>query len=405
MKDDTQIRALAATQKPALYGEDLDLGQFQEDAVKHPNIDRLAQMPDGEQSDLRSAGMEIEEQARTGSYVQKDHSVIYSACHQPGLEVLPIGQALDRYPWLEEYYWRLVAVDTDKYTARAELHREHGYFIRALPGVKAIFPVQACLYITQEGLVQDVHNIIIAEEESELHVITGCTTAQGIGSGVHVGISEFYVKSNARLSFTMVHNWAEHVEVRPRSGARVEAGGVFLSNYVCMRPVRSLQMYPTAYLEGAHSLARFHSILVGQPGSTLDVGSRIVLRAEGTRAESIARSITRGGQIMNRGHLIGEAAGSRGHLECRGLMLGSGGMIYAVPELEARIDGVDLSHEAAVGKIAEEEIEYLMARGLKEEEATAIIVRGFLNIRIMGLPPELESEINRAIEISEQAYL
>lgn len=108
---------------------------------------------------------------------------------------------------------------------------------------------------------------------------------------------------------------------------------------------------------------------------------------------------------MNRGHLIGEAAGSRGHLECRGLMLGSGGMIYAVPELEARIDGVDLSHEAAVGKIAEEEIEYLMARGLKEEEATAIIVRGFLNIRIMGLPPELESEINRAIEISEQAYL
>lgn len=83
------------------------------------------------------------------------------------------------------------------------------------------------------------------------------------------------------------------------------------------------------------------------------------------------------GRIVNRGSLIGEQAGVKGHLECQGLMLSPEGVIYAIPELEARTDGVELSHEAAVGKIAQEEIEYLMARGFTEDEATAMIVRGF----------------------------
>ena len=164
-------------------------------------------------------------------------------------------------------------------------------------------------------------------------------------------------------------------------------------------------MYPTATLLGANSMARFHSILVAQPGSHMDVGSRVILRGEKSRAEIIARSVTRGGYIMNRGHLLGEVAGAKGHLECRGLMLSPHGVIAAIPELEARVGGVELSHEAAVGKIAEEEIEYLMARGLSEEDAAATIVRGFLNVKIMGLPPVLEEEVQRAIELSEQSGL
>jgi hypothetical protein len=95
----------------------------------------------------------------------------------------------------------------------------------------------------------------------------------------------------------------------------------------------------------------------------------------------------------------------KGHLECQGLMLSPQGVIHAVPELEARVDGVALSHEAAVGKIAQEEVEYLMARGFSEEEATAMIVRGFLNVKIMGLPEELEAEVRKAIELSEHSAL
>jgi len=219
--------------------------------------------------------------------------------------------------------------------------------------------------------------------------------------GIHVGISEFFVKKNAKLSFTMIHNWAEDMEVRPRSVARVEAGGLFLNNYICMKPVRSIQMYPTTHLVGEDAVARFYSIIVGSPGSEHDIGGRIFLKKRGNRAEIVARTISNGGNIIARGHLIGEVPDIKAHLECRGLLL-NGGLIHAVPELEGHVDGVELSHEAAVGKIAQEEIAYLMSRGLSEDEATATIVRGFLSVDIPGLPPQLQAEIDRAIEESDK---
>ena len=216
-----------------------------------------------------------------------------------------------------------------------------------------------------------------------------------------MGISEFFVKKNAKLSFTMIHNWAEDMQVRPRSVARVEEGGLFLNNYICMKPVRSIQMYPTTHLVGKDAVARFYSIIVGSPGSEYDLGARIFLKEKGTRAEIVARTISNGGNIIARGHLIGEVPDIKAHLECRGLLL-NGGLIHAVPELEGHVDGVEMSHEAAVGKIAQEEIAYLMSRGLSEDEATATIVRGFLSVDIPGLPPQLQAEIDRVIEESDK---
>ena len=136
-------------------------------------------------------------------------------------------------------------------------------------------------------------------------------------------------------------------------------------------------------------------------GSYIDAGNRIILNAPETRAEIISRSITTGGTIYARGFIQGNAVPSRGHLECKGLILGKG-MIHAVPELEGREAAVALSHEAAVGKIAQEEIEYLMARGLDEEEATSTIVRGFLNVDIMGLPRKLRDALDSMIAASHE---
>jgi hypothetical protein len=216
-----------------------------------------------------------------------------------------------------------------------------------------------------------------------------------------VGISEFFVKKNAKLSFTMIHNWAEDMMVRPRSVAQVEKGGLFLNNYICMKPVRSIQMYPTTHLVGEDAVARFYTIIVGSPGSEYDVGGRIFLKKPGNRAEIVARTISNGGRIIARGALIGEVPDVKAHLECRGLIL-NGGLIHAIPELEGHVDGVEMSHEAAVGKIAQEEIAYLMSRGLSEDEATSTIVRGFLNVDIPGLPPQLKAEIDRAIDASDK---
>jgi hypothetical protein len=314
---------------------------------------------------------------------------------------MPIKQALKECDWIQDYYWKLVAVDTDKYTARAQLDLHDGYVIRALPGSHVVYPVQACLYLEKEGLSQNVHNIIIAEEGSELHIITGCATAAHLRRGLHVGVSEFYVKKNAKLSFTMIHYWAEEMMVRPRSVGRVEEGGLFLNNYICMKPVRSLQMYPTTHLVGKGAVARFYSLLVGSPGSEMDVGGRIFLKEPDSRAEIIARTISNGGNIIARGDLIGEVPGIKAHLECRGLIL-NGGSIHAIPELHGKVDGVEMSHEAAVGKIAQDEILYLMSRGLSEDEATATIVRGFLSVDIPGLPDQLRAEIDRAVAQSDQ---
>ena len=108
---------------------------------------------------------------------------------------------------------------------------------------------------------------------------------------------------------------------------------------------------------------------------------------------------------MARGYIEGNAPEVKGHLECRGLILGEKGVIHAIPELKGTLAGIDLSHEAAVGKIAEEEVEYLMARGLTRDEATATIVRGFLRVDIEGLPPMLGAELKRAVEASEKEVM
>jgi uncharacterized protein len=177
----------------------------------------------------------------------------------------------------------------------------------------------------------------------------------------------------------------------------VEEGGRYISNYILLRPVKTVQMYPTVTLNGEGAVARIQSILIAHPGCELDVGGRVILKAPHTRAEIIARTLAIGGVSIARGHLVGLVPDIKAHLECRGLILGAG-VVYAIPELEGRAAGVDMSHEAAVGKIAAEEVEYLMARGLDEEEAVSTIVRGFLNVKIEGLPTALEEEMEHAIQ-------
>jgi Fe-S cluster assembly scaffold protein SufB len=328
--------------------------------------------------------------------------VLFASSLKDGLEVMSTAEALAKYGWLEDYWWRALPVDADKYTARAELELHGGYFIRALPGARVSLPVQACLYLNREMFSQNVHNIIMAGEGSELHIVTGCTSGRRVRNGLHIGVSEFFVGRGARLTFSMIHSWAEDIAVRPRSGAIVEEGGVFLSNYICMKPVRTLQMYPAAHCAGKGAIARFNSVLLAHEGSRMDVGSRVVLSAPGCRAEVITRALSAGGDIVSRGHLVGEAPGIKAHLECRGLILKGNGSIHAIPELEGRVPDIDMSHEAAVGRIAEEEIQYLMARGLTAEEATSAIVRGFLDIDIHGLPENLKEEIKRAVSRSEE---
>lgn len=405
-REQLKAKAQAAKNKKAPLGPDIDLDEFDRNLVPHEYMadEAMCAAPALEKARLLLAGIDVTEKDRSGTYFQKDTEVVHCDYRQGDIEVMPIRKALEKYDWISDYYWKLVSVDADKYTASTELELHDGYFIRALPGSNSFYPVQTCLYLEKQGIQQNVHNIIVAEEGSELHVISGCTTASHLRRGLHVGISEFFVKKNAKLSFTMIHNWAEDMMVRPRSVIKVDEGGLFINNYVCMRPVKSLQTYPTVYLTGQNAVARLYSIIVGSPNSEYDVGGRAYLKAPGTRAEIVSRVISNGGNVIARGDLIGEVPDIKAHLECRGLLL-NGGLIHAIPELQGYVDGVEMSHEAAVGKIAQEEINYLMSRGLSSEEATATIVRGFLNVDMPELPGQLRAEIGKAVSESEKELM
>ncbi|MCD4755811.1 MAG: SufD family Fe-S cluster assembly protein [Deltaproteobacteria bacterium] len=359
-----------------------DIGEFEEEELQR----------------LKQTGIDLTGLDREGTFIQTNCSVQKCDCESPGVEMLPVTEALKKYDGLKDYWWKLVPAEKDAFTREADQELDNGYFIRALPGEKVIYPLQTCLYIRNENVAQRIHNIVVAEEGSELHIITGCSTHPHLTSGLHIGISEFYVKKGAKLTFTMIHNWGENVYVRPRTGIRVEEDGVFLSNYISLKGVKSVQTFPTATLAGPNALARFNSVIVAPEGSDIDTGAKVILKAPGSRSEIISRTISFGGRVVARGHLVGLAANIKAHLECQGLILAEHGVIHAIPELEAHVADVDMSHEAAVGRIAKEEIEYLMARGLDEEEATSTIVRGFLDVRINGLPPELNKELQEVVK-------
>lgn len=381
----------------------VDPDDYSSSAPARPYEENPVGLPDEMRRTMLQSGVMLDQPGgRSGTFVQVDHTPVHVSLIQDDVELMPTRTALETHDWLQDYWWRAVSPDTDRFTSHVDRQESNGYFIRALPGRKTMLPLQACLYLETEGLAQSVHNVVIAEEGSELHIITGCAAGPHTDTGLHLGITEFFVRKGAKLTFTMIHNWQPGIAVRPRTGVLVEEGATFISNYVIMKPVRDLQTNPLARCVGPNATVRFNSIVAGFPHSKIDIGSRVFLSAPGSRAEIISRAIVTGGEIIARGFIEGAAPDVKGHLECRGLILNDGGVIHAVPELRGTVAGIDLYHEAAVGKIAEEEVQYLMARGLTRDEAASTIVRGFLHVDIEGLPDVLNAELQSAIEASEK---
>jgi Fe-S cluster assembly scaffold protein SufB len=354
-----------------------------------------------------TAGMEADDKDRSGTFYHVDQATIYSKVNERfegKIELMDTKTALQKYSWLDEYMWKLVDRDKDEFTRRVAEDWSGGYFMRVMPGAEITFPLQSCLLITQKNLEQRVHNIIIAEENSKAHIITSCVQHSSVPKASHLGVSEIYVKKGAMLNFTMIHQWSENTLVRPRSAAEIGDGATFVSNYVCMHPVRDMQMYPAAFCTGADSAVSFNTILYGKPNSLLDIGSKAVLTGKGSKAEMISRAIAReGSKMIIRGLIEGDNADCKGHLECRGLLIDEEAFLQSIPELIAKKKGVEITHEAAVGKISEREITYLMTRKLSRDQAVSLIIRGFMDVSILGLPEALNAEIKRIVDASAEA--
>lgn len=384
---------------------DVDLSKFSEEKDDKGTVESLGELSPELQEKLKRIGLSFDQESSAGSIVVQDQSATFCKQHAGGIEVMSIKDALQKYEWVKDYLWKLIPASLDRYTGEVEKAGDiQGYFIRSLPNKVITTPVQTCLYLERDGGKQSVHNIIIAEEGSEMNIITGCTSHAGIGSGLHLGISEFYVKKDARVTFTMIHDWDEQIDVRPRTAITLEEGATFINNYVVLKPVKSIQSNPIAYLEGDHSRVLFQTIAYGKGQSFMDLGSRAMLDGQNTSAELITRAIVKDeATLVARGLVAGRGKKAKGHLECRGMIMSDGSRLDSIPELAAQNQDVEITHEAAVGKISQEEIYYLMARGLSEDEATSMIVNGFLSFDFSELPEEIAEETRKMIDLTMDA--
>ncbi len=345
--------------------------------------------------ELKEVGFD-ESMGRAASFLVEDDEV-KRIKKKEKIEIMPIEDAKDKYGKL---FFKVVDKNKDKYTRLVHEKGQTGYFIRVPSNMEIMLPIQTAFLLKSNGFKQILHNVVILEENAKLHIISGCTSMPNL-KGMHDSVTEFYLKKNSYLTYTMIHRWTKETEVYPRTGAMLDENSTFISNYIALTPAKIIESYPVAILN-KNAIARFYSILYAREKSKFDVGAIAKLNGEGAKAEIISRIISDNSNVISRGLIEGNANNSKGHMECSGLII-KNGIIHTIPELKSSVENVDLSHEAAIGKIAQEQLNYLMARGIEEEEAKSLLIRGFLDVSIKGLPPHLNKVIAKVIDLKAKA--
>lgn len=338
--------------------------------------------------------------ASCGNFMVLDNAILDQTSKIKGLQVLSLADAFVKFPHVKErLYFNLISPEKNEITKMAAQSEPIGYYVLVEEGVKIQEPLQAAFLFGAHGSTQLIHNIIELEEGAELNIVNGCTTASsGIG-GTHIGITETYLGKDSHLGYTMLHSWGDTIEVFPIGAVYVGENARYISNYVAMTSVKKIVSYPTAYVRDDAS-ARYYSIIYAREGAYFDTGSKAVLQGNNANAEIISRVVSDGGTVISRQMISGEVPGTTGHMECSGLLLNEHGVIHSIPELKGMHPDINLSHEAAVGKISAEELSYIMTRGLTEEQARSLIIRGFLDIKIEGLPEKVQLLMDDIIERS-----
>jgi len=340
------------------------------------------------------------ETKRSGSFLVADDKTTESESREEGLVVMPISFALQVYDWVKDLLFSLVDREKDEHTKEvASSKKLLGSFTYVKEGAKIEAPFQSCFFLHGQGFRQVLHNIIVLEPNSELNIITGCATGNLVSLGSHIAVTEMFVRKGAHLTYTMIHDWGSEALVYPRAAIDVEEGAIFTSNYIALTQVKEIQSNPIAYLSDRAS-AKFNSIIYGKAGSSFDMGAGCILKGKNASCEIVSRVASKNCKVILRAYIEGSGKDTRGHTECNGLILDDRSSITAIPELKANNIDTELSHEASIGKIAGEQLNYLMSRGLDEETARALLIRGFLEKGIDGLPESLKKKVDKLIEIA-----
>ncbi|MDX6210369.1 MAG: Fe-S cluster assembly protein SufB, partial [Frankiales bacterium] len=276
-----------------------------------------------------------------------------------------------------------------------------GSFIYVPPGVHVEIPLQAYFRINTENMGQFERTLIIADEGSYVHYVEGCTAPIYSSDSLHSAVVEIIVKKNARVRYTTIQNWSNNVynlvtkRAAAQQGATMEWIDGNLGSKVTMK-------YPAVWLLGEHANGEVLSVAFAGEGQHQDAGATMVHNAPNTSSTIVSKSVARGGgRTSYRGLVqINEGAhGSKSTVKCDALLVDSISRSDTYPYVDVREDDVSMGHEATVSRIGEDQLFYLMSRGMTDDEAAAMIVRGCIEPIARELPMEYAIELNRLIEL------
>ncbi|WP_196805549.1 Fe-S cluster assembly protein SufB [Leptotrichia wadei] len=349
---------------------------------------------------------EAEKQSLAGVGAQYDSEVVYHSVHkeleEQGVIYTDIETAIVKYgDMLKEYFMTLITVDDHKFAALHGAVWSGGSFIYVPKGVKVKMPLQSYFRLNAPEAGQFEHTLIIVDEGADLHFIEGCSAPKYQKNALHAGAVELFVRKGARLRYSTIENWSRNMYNLNTKRALVEEDGVieWVSGSFGSRVS---MLYPMSILKGDRSRCEFTGVTFAAAGQYLDTGCKIIHQGKNTSSTVHSKSISKnGGTAFYRGLLkvLPEATGTRSTVECESLMLDNESASDTIPIIDINNDSVDIGHEAKIGRISDEAIFYLMSRGISEDEAKAMIVRGFVEPISKELPLEYAVELNKLIEL------
>ncbi|NJE75800.1 SufD family Fe-S cluster assembly protein [Thermococcus sp. ES12] len=370
------------------------------------HIESLDDLPPEMKALLDRLGIsEVEQKYIAGLAVQTDTGVIYNEFlkewEKKGLIVLPMEEAVRRYPdVVKKHFLQMFQADESKLTAYHTAVWNGGIFLYVKEGLKVPFPLHLFFLIQESALAQAPHIIIIAEPNSEFHLIEGCTAPVLVKHSLHLDMTEAYIGDGARAQLTVLQNWPEYVHTRPMTRARIGKGARFINTTVGLGTGRSNIANPKYWVD-ENGYVELNGIILGQKDWYVDLGGEMYLRGRGAAGINASKAVIMDeSTVITRGVIRAEAPKTKGHISCDALLMSDRAVMETYPGLVSRVDDAELSHEAAIGKIREEELFYLMSRGLSEEKATQLIVKGFLEPMLKDIPMEFLVEIRKIIELA-----
>ncbi len=341
-----------------------------------------------------------------GVAAQYESEVVYHKIREDleeqGVIFLDTDTGLKEHPELfQEYFGSVIPPGDNKFAALNTAVWSGGSFIYVPPGVHVEIPLQAYFRINTENMGQFERTLIIVDEDAYVHYVEGCTAPIYSSDSLHSAVVEIVVKKGGRCRYTTIQNWSTNVynlvtkRAAAHEGATMEWIDGNLGSKVTMK-------YPAVWMLGEHAKGETLSIAFAGEGQHQDAGSKMVHAAPNTSSTIVSKSVARaGGRTSYRGlvQVLEGAKGSKSTVKCDALLVDDISRSDTYPYVDVREDDVAMGHEATVSKISEDQLFYLMSRGLTEDEAMAMIVRGFVEPIARELPMEYALELNRLIEL------